>query len=449
MKYEEASLEALNYLELNIMLEHVRLGEKHLKKYLNEKQFSDLLQWGDLKKTQKENIVSNKSEKAGNVATILNAIFTSLFGSWMGLSSYVGFHLGSLLALLSILSVATLSSGFLGYYAFKLTKTQVKEAIIKQKLHNLQLALLKQINKLRDTNIDTVITYLNTTLIRLDAETKIFDDKNRILLKKNFSKEDMDKWLSALNDVLKGNIKKIRNEPISEIYLSEIIKTKNKFKKIYEKNIALKANTEPNKNKLGDRVLYRSSSAAFEDILTDPTIAIPKISVIKRSWLQDNYLSLLVGLIPTLLGGFSSMFVFLGGIPNIANAFGLEAIADIFTRPTSQAIGLGVALLLTLYFGFSHINSNYKSMKRRRELEVTQQHITNEETSVIELNSKFNMLTKIKSHMNRIVSISQVIKRLSKYIEERDKMFNEYKRVVKLLEQKINATEIAYSHDNT
>src|SRR5688572_9750883 len=81
-------LTTLPTFKLIILLEHVRLGEEHLKKHFSQEQFNKLLKLGELNPSQAEAVQADAIEKQGNVAHTVNGFLTGIIGTWLG---YIGF----------------------------------------------------------------------------------------------------------------------------------------------------------------------------------------------------------------------------------------------------------------------------------------------------------------------------------------------------------------------
>jgi hypothetical protein len=157
---------------------------------------------------------------------------------------------------------------------------------------------------------------------------------------------------------------------------------------------------------------YDTSRISFLKLLTDPAFAIPKFRTSTPSWFKGNVGSIMLGLIPTIWGGFASMFVFVGGFPNIARELGLISVANFLIQPWARVIELMLALTVTLYFGFSSLHLSRKLFQRKQLLEKTQKEITNEETRMLEKNHKLQLLSKVKMQIQKVVSIFNVLKKI-------------------------------------
>jgi hypothetical protein len=434
----EYCLEDLSYLELTIMLQHLRLGLNHLKQHLEPKQLYRLLLLGQLGKQQKENIAADPAEKAGNLALVLNTIITSVFGAWMGLSGFIGFNLGSMLALACIVIIATLISGFIGYQSFKLTKAQAASAMTQQRLNNLQLKVLDLIQTRRLEAIKKIIAYLNQTVVKINQNLKDGDHQRQLPTSEFTTKDEIFSWLKKLNGAILEKIKQHRTEEIYQIYIHELNGTRKRLKHILSKNLEI---SEDFSEKTCHKTLQTNGS--FIKILTDPTLITAKKTITKHSWYNNNIKAITVGLAPTILGGFASMFVFLGGAPSVSNALQLHQVEALLTSLPAKIIEFTMAVCLTIYFGYSHLYTNRKGFERKQELEHAQKLIVNQEKSMIELNVKLNMLLKVKQHLRKIKDMFIMLSKISHFLENEQAKLAEYAKAIKKLQAALQQAGVA------
>lgn len=421
-------LNDLSYLELHILLEHLRLGLDHLKKYLEPEQLNKLLSNGRLDQAQKETIAADTAEKAGNLALVINTIITSVFGAWMGLSGFIGLNLGSVVALLIVVVIAALISGTIGYHSFVLVKAQAKQAMQQQRLNNLQIKVLQLIQEKRKQSVEKVIAYINQTANQINQSfaseqghylrETCFDKKNEIL-----------EWLQSLKKLIDAKIRQHRDVEIFQIYIHDLKVAVQKLRRMLAKNLEI---TEDFTEKSASN--KQQTNGSFIKVLTNPTLITPKKTPVKHTWWRVNLRAITVGLAPTLLGGFASMFVFLGGGPSISNALKLYQLEALLTSMPAKLVEFFIAVCLTIYFGYSHIHTNRKSFERRQELEHAEKQIVNFEKTLIEYNAKLNMLMKVKRSFRRIKDNFIVMTKLKYFLEHEQEKLKEYAQAVNKLE---------------
>ncbi|HRD70801.1 MAG TPA: hypothetical protein PK657_11715 [Legionella sp.] len=415
-------IEHLNLSELNILLGHLRLGEAHLKDQLSKEQFNSLLHLGSLNLEQKINVSSNKAEKSGNVALVLNTIITSVFGAWMGFSGFAGLRLNSPVTLACITGIALIISLLVGYFSFKLTAVNAQSAIYKQKIHNVQINVLKLIISKQQDSLESLIKYLNHSVNYLKAKsqnTSFFlkkEEGNEKPLVNFDTPEEFSTLMIDLTGAIQEKIKEISRKKIYNFYKERLLKIiVNLDKKIMQ---TLFINHSGQNNNISRSLDHKMSFIQILSTQADQST----VSKPRKNWFKDNILALAAGSIPTLLGGFASMFVFLAGGPNLAKELGFINLEHSLRNPHSQMIELGMAVLLTLYFGISFIYNNYKNYIRQHEIEKSIRELVLLEKEDIYLKRKFTLLTKIKSETRRIINIYTAIENIEEYYREEELM---------------------------
>jgi len=419
----QTELAHLSFLELNVMLEHVRAGEAHLRKQLNAGQFDMLMALGSMKEKQHQNIKSDLVERAGNVANALNAIFTGLFGSWLGLSGFAGVSLGSIKLLIFYSSIAIVLGGLIGYYSYRSIKKQSKAAITKQKLASIQIKLLHIINEKRKEDKKKLINQVNTLLIKLDKdnaanasaaygydEADFFEDKH------------LSNWLSQLNKLLTEKMGMLPEDELYQIFISDIKKVLQHLKKTISKNLEIQAVEA--KSVEQKKITYEKWEVKPPDkdtniikILTEPNVETKDAKKTQLSWMRRNLRAIMAGFFPTLCGSFGSMFVLLMIPLNLAKEFGKHSLYNFLSTPTVKIINFTLALMVTIFLTGSFIYNNRKAYKRDHELEKTKEKITVANNRMIDLNAKINVLEKIKTDLQKIHHIFNIIVKVNSYFK--------------------------------
>ncbi|MBA2656421.1 MAG: hypothetical protein H0U70_05485 [Tatlockia sp.] len=424
-------LEDLNLVELNLLLSHLRLGNEHLKKQLNKAQLANLLHLGLLNQQQLISVSSNRIEKSGNVALVLNTVITSIFGAWMGFSGFMGLHLDSYKTLMLITSISFFASFIVGFLSFKLTTQSSKSALQNQRIHNLQLKVIKLIISKENESLGSLIKHLNNSLYYLTDKSFLLPiSSNKSLEKSFFSFEnniDFSSWFSQIKEAILLKTEIINEDEIYQFYSERLIKIVSKLEDSIELSfIGSDPLNDSGRSSSDIEMLARSES--FIGLLSNPatkSVAIPN----RSTWLHQNYLSLLAGFFPTLLGGFASMFVFLAGGPNLAKELGLTHLEKLLRNPSSRMIEFALAISLTLYFGLSFIYNNYKNYIRENEVDKTKRAFNLLEKDDIFLKRKITILTKLKIQVKRIINIYTAIENIDK--------FNKIKKQERLVLEKL------------
>lgn len=374
------TLHALTTKQLMAILKHVQLGADHLSKILPEKVYKQFLRLGHLTNNQISKIESDRQEKVGNVSVVVNTILTSCFGAWLGFNafsnSYLSFSAGFLIILAAI--IFGLLTGYLGYL---LTHYHAKLALQKQRLLNIEQLLIDIIIHKRKNKMDHLHRKIHQILVNLNIESK--DELH--------SSQDLLKTLERLTLFNE-------NHEISTIYKKIITRIK-------IIGMRLSALTSNKKSLLPEDLIEQSlqknilsEEPYLKILISKESTDKPPIPKLKK-WLFRNLSSILVGLIPTFLGTFASMFVFLNGIPAFFHGININfGFTESHTQFLKQA-ALFFALGVSIYFAYSHLHSNYNSFRRAKQLEGAEKVIAEKNNSMIELMTELNYWMRIYNHL--------------------------------------------------
>ena len=404
---EKQELEDFEPSQLHIFLKHISLGKEHLQSILTPQQLKDLLSWCELRDDHKKQILATKIEKLGNMSLIINTILTSTFGAWMGLSGCIGCGLGSYKALMLISIFAFFVSGLVGYMSLNMTKKQAYMAIDKQRLLNLEWRILQTINDKTHQKADSEILYLNSAIFILNTHKEEGAEKPDFRFKKV---EEAYEWFAALDQVLKQRLNEIENSSAYSFYQNQVSQLSYLIKKTLAKHVKYLETLASTQKKMS-REHKVKITLPFLKVLTNPNYALPKQRLTSSYWLREGVNELLLGLTPTIWGGFASMFVFVGGIPNIARELGFTETADFLIQPGARIVEISLAILVTSYFGFSFLYAFKKGWQRDQLMERTMKEISEEETHLLISTHKLHMLYKVKSYIQKMISVFTALKK--------------------------------------
>ncbi|MBA3238037.1 MAG: hypothetical protein H0T62_06765 [Parachlamydiaceae bacterium] len=397
------SLSNLDLIELQVFLEHIRLGPDHVKLLLNKKQFSEVIELGYITLQQLKEVKTDKNEKFGNLALVLNTIITGSFGAWMGLSGSMELDLGSPVIFVTITLVTCLLCGAIGYNKYQLIKEQSANAIKQQKFANLEINILSRIQ----VELQKKIYKLEGDLYRaVEDEVVKHNQKPTKFVR---TEEDSEVWLQELSNFMQQRLEEVSSSSINDILKKEWETSYKKIKKILQTHFEFinQLSSDPLKQHEREKIKKRHKSSSGLELLIDPALSVPEEPHLP-SWIDKNKRAIIVNLAPTLLGGFGSMFVFVGGIPDIAQAFGCEECYAFLTHFYARLVEIGLAILITFYFGFAHLYSSRKSAQRAGYLTKTKQSITNQETAILAKNAQVKMLYKIKYILSGMFSNTRI-----------------------------------------
>jgi hypothetical protein len=387
-------MDQLNYLtpaELIILQQHLKLGVNHLRQQLTDKEFNALLASSSVDAAQVHKIEHDEVEVSGNLFLVLNTILTATFGAWLGYSGFLGLGIASFWIFSSIVVFAALFGAFIGIQSVRFTKQQAKGAIHIQKLHLLQIQILKKVKKQRTVEMEKLIADLDALFIDLSRRTSL--EKQTLFSElADKSKEDRSRWVTELEEILEERVASFNNHPIYKTYASKLAEIKLKLKN----NLVKYFQDEEELGQIHSE-FQAQKEKKIDGFLRKLINSSPKHSLEPPSWIQSNGRAIIIGLAPTLLGGFSSISVYLGGVPLILKNFGYANLFAFFTDPKVKIVECSISLLITLYFGFSFVYVNRKAFKRQRELVRTDKTIIQDESSLTVLDVNMLILKELKN----------------------------------------------------
>lgn len=390
----DVNLEALTIPQLTIFLEHVKGNEEHLKKCIDKNQFDELLKISDLSEQRKNIVKSDIAERAGNTALVINTILTTIAGTWLGAVGFLGLKVNSVFSIVTILIVSILASSYLGYLSYKSVRQQGRNAIVEQKLNNIQVQILEIINNKLDEKMKKLIRYLNKANTQLATI-------NETQLSKNYqfnSKTETYTWFNSISSKINNLIMQLTEKNAYNVYVDEILKIRLNLQRMVESQSVEDIKTS-HENQTSEMV---TNNKSFIEILTKPSLATPKEKLKRKPWWRSNLRQMGINLAPTALGGFAFITIYFDSIPKTAGEVGIPAIQDLFTNPRAKLIELYIGLVIMLYFAFTHIYNHRKSMIRNQEIELIKRKAANYETTRAELNNKLGVLRKLAAQIKKL-----------------------------------------------
>jgi hypothetical protein len=388
-------LDHLTVAELIILEEHIKIGEKHLKKHVTEEEFHELLALPDISEKSAGRIKSTDTEIAANLSLVLNTIFTATFGAWMGYSGFLGLDLFSGWTFGFIVFIAACLGGFIGYQNVQATKGQARNSIHLQKFQMLQLKILEKIKQKKTQEKDQLIQNINHQFRSLSEGSFAGSKSNTLDL--------FAEWDAKLKEIIHDKMSLFEHVAAKNLFMNELSTIQLDLKRVMS-NYPQDENIEV----IHENAKNRHLASYLQKLIN----VSPKRSVSPPDWLESSKQSILIGLAPTLLGGFSSLNVYLGGVPLILKNYGREDLAALLANPKVKAIELTISLLITFYFGFSFLYANRKNFKRQRELAKSAQLIIQTESTLTLLDAWTIKLKELKSSLDRLVRMYTLIKSL-------------------------------------
>ena len=384
------ALHVLTPPELIILQKHIGLGKDHLVDFLGKKGFYDLLALASPDKNVVEKLKTDDTETAGNLVLVVNTIITGCFGGWMGLFGMLELDLGSPTIFYGILSLASFVGAAIGYQSFRLTKKTAAAAIESQQTLQLEAAILKEIHAKRSQEIREIEEQLQYSLIELHPA------------KDPSTLTDLTEWAKEFDQAIEGKLFSYKKSPLYNFLQRETIAFRTTMYKHIDQMCEQGENIEIVRPAASEK-----RNQTLSPILQKLISNCPQSLRTSASWNPIQAGNLVLALLPTLFGGFGSVFVYLTGSMNIAQAFEHDHLVAILTTPGAKFVKIIIAILVTIYFGFSFLYANRKSHKRAIEIEKKQQILVKEEAALTLLDEKLFKLRKIKGDVEKIVEIFQ------------------------------------------
>ncbi len=373
-------LHKLTPAELLLLHKHIKLGKEHLQKALSEEEITAIFELATIPEEAERNLSTTKAEVLGQESLVVNTIITATLGAWMGLSTFLTLRVDSPPLFFGILSFALLVGSFVGYQSGLLKKRSSGRALDKRKLQDLEMAILKETNHHRKEEIKEKTRELHLVLEELGISSKI-----GIIDKDTNMHEICLAWVNDLYQNIQDNPNKYPQRSSFIAHLEEI-------KEDLQKTLKEEAVKDQETTKF-NQIMAKLTHASFN----------PQ-EVTLQPWIQTNLNSLIVGLTPTLFGGFSSLFVYLGGAPTLAKEMGHEPLFHFLTQPNTKMIEMIIAISVTIYFAFSFLYLNRKAYKRDQEIAKIDIYLTQEENTMNGLDDK---LLKLKETLTLMQKIQQ------------------------------------------
>ncbi len=385
--------------ELHLLIQHLKLGSLHLEKQLGREQFKTFLKWGTLNKKEKDRLETNLFERISHILPVLNTIVASSFGAFIGLSILLEFDQGDLSKFCVVCGLVILTGTFIGYLSVRRVKNQAKAAMTNVKINKVQLRFLSILNGKIDDEILTTIDSLKETSRQLSTI------KELQLSTCDFKKEEeFQKWAEQLKGLMDHLTDRLPNEQVYELYRIEILRHLDSifFILLNERKDA-KNLTDTSKN-------FKKGDMTFIQTLTDPALLPSKTASVSSSSQFENIVNIFYQLIPTMLGAFASLFVFINGLPNLAQKVGIISSEQTVAHPHLRVVKLAIMLFFTLYFGIFWLYSHRKAKHREKEMEDFNKKIVLQETEYLAKTSRLQRLNGVKEHLLGLLQVIQLLK---------------------------------------
>ncbi len=382
------TLEQLTPIELLLLQKHVKKGKEHLKKWLSNQEVSELFQLGKIDSESKKAVDADKTEFLGSITAVLNTVLTATLGAWMGVSAFTGFHTNSASFFYGILSSCIALGAFVGYENYKMTKNTAKEAVEKERIKTVELNILTELNHKRSVEIREKIRELDQMLTEMNI--KGIEAVERPSNELNDHEVCLN-WLNQADKVVRELDEK---GPFSLLFTTELDQARFLL-------LAALAEDQGKNKQAATQILTKLADASYQ----------PRVDM--GWWITSNFRSIVLSLIPTLFGVFSSLFVYLEGAPKLAQQMGQYDLYFYLNRVDVKEMELKGAIAITIYFCLAALYNNWKAFKRDQELSNMDTLLTREETKLELQDDKFLKLKRIDAVIKPLYRLYTSLKKIT------------------------------------
>jgi hypothetical protein len=337
--------------DLLLLQKHIKLGKKHLEQCISSEEMEAIFACVQPSHKTEEALSQTPMEVVSHVVVICNGVLTGTLGFWLGLSSLLHWKALSPPILMGLSLFAFCMGALVGLQAILFRRKMSRNLLDKHKLKELEIRILQEINSKKERELSEEIDLLGKSLeeLQIKANPEEFQDPSMDAQKLSL------KWISCLpgTDHIRTHLE------------TKIARTMR-----YEEDVQLFKKIG---QKLGDQPL--------------------KSEMDWRGWVKSNRGRLITELIPALLGGASSLFVYIGGSRTLTKEAGKGDWMAFLDSPIVKETELVLVGLITLYFAGSFCYRNYKTYLRDRTLAKIDSNILAEEKRMGLLD---NHLLKIK-----------------------------------------------------
>lgn len=365
--------------ELILLQKHIELGKDHLEEILGKRGLEEFLQYAKPNQATIDQIKADDTEASGNFIHTVNTIITGTFGGWMGFSAMMELNLSSPFMFGSVLALATFVGLSIGYESFLATKEEAIEAFHTLQSLQIVLEILKEIYRKRTKELLEIQENICASVIAL-CPSKATASISQCIL--------------ALNHVIDEKISSYESKPVYHFLKEKIDAIKARMKKNLEegsKDASLPRDDDRNRE--------------LPSLIARLICAYPREAKTSQSWISKDARKMFISLIPTLFGGFGSLFVYLSGSTEIAQAFEYESLVVFLTSHAAKLTKIAISVLVTLYFGFSFLYSYRKTYRRNVEIEKNKEAIVKEETSLTLLDAQLFKFRQVREDAEKIREI--------------------------------------------
>lgn len=376
------TLENFQIEELQIILEHFKLGIDHLKKQLTPKQFKELESYGWITKSEKDEFKINKIENFSSLSMIYNSIITGVVGVWIGLATLFEMDVVSKLAQVSGFSF--LFGAIMGAVFIYANKNESLKALSQQKIQICELMTLDLMHQKQEERLNKLIQKLRDRYQKIshqdpEKEPSPFDKK-----------EDFFSWFYLFHQAIHTKLNQFPKGEIFQYYREEVLKLLKQTEESFIPKSELVGNFAFSLNKKEE--LTPTAEIPPLEVLIDPTLSTPKVPIDKISWHSQEIFELAFALFPTLIGALGSILMWCNSASLFTQIFDFNYHHDLLSISCIPYVKIGISFLFTLNFLFFFYYSKKRDRLRKYNIELKKKEILNQETTVVQMTQRLNLV---------------------------------------------------------
>lgn len=390
---KDFQLQHLKQSHLILLQKHIELGQDHLQSLLSQEGVEELCSLDLLNPKAEKEVEASPTELAGTFTKSFHGILTATLGAWLGLNGFMGYFLTSKTLYQTVMLISVILGIVIGIWNFRFNKREIEKRVEKRELQDIQLYILDFLNHKRAKELKEKSDEINHML-----KTLQMNEANHL---ENINVEEFKnpkvslKWLRQLELVI-AERESHEDPEIALLFQDEICAMKEKIKK------TLNIEDQEKKNK-------ENIHPILEPLIHAPLPTIKK----KKSWVRTNWTSLLMSSIPLLYGTFGSISSYLNNTHKLTQQVQWKEMHAFLTDPYMRQVQLVVAIVITIYFTFSFLNTNRKKFYRDQEIDKTQDLIIKKQGILTDLNDKLLKVKEVLISIQKIASISKLWKKIS------------------------------------
>lgn len=380
--------------ELQIILEHLKLGMPHLKKQLTPKQFNELEVFGAIEDADSVKFKSNKIEKFCHLAMVLNSIISGIFGVWMGFVASLDLDIAS--NLIPVTGFALLCGGIMGIATIIANIKKSKNAVSQIRLQNFESQVFEEIHQKQQRLLSEITEKLKKRYVLIAGALPEKEPKNFE------KKEDFCSWFYLFHQAIHQKLNKFPKEDIFQHYRNEALRILRQTEETYIKAAELIGNFAASLRK--NVTTFQFKEIPVLNLLMDPSLSKPKEEIEKDGWGKKNIFNMALTLIPAILGSLGSILMWCNSI-TIFRSFFLYIEGNGLSLPSqcTPCTKMVISIIFTSNFAFFYFYSQKKTLMRKSKINEKRKSLLNQEAMTVQMSQRLNLMLSLDARIEEIM----------------------------------------------